>query len=182
VDRCFRAMSARGMVVLVGVLALCLISGCYEHVSRGNQSLYRFAWWVGPMVIVGGILGVLIGWLLRKRSQTWGVLLMVMAPVLLVIVAPAMYSDHVLIDDEHFETRYGFWFSPAKHNLRFEDLREIRYVAVPGSRGSTNHELHCIANTGQTSVVHAGDLVRNTVPEILARAKARGVIVPSQIR
>ncbi len=173
--------SVKGRTAFVAALALCSVAGCYEHVSNGNESIYRFVWWLGPLIIAGGILAIPAGWFLRRWSAKWGFVLMVMAPVLLVIVAPAMYSDRVVIDNEHFEARYGFWFSPSVHNLRFEDLQEIQYVAVPGSRGSTNYELHCLSKAGQLSVVHAGDLVRNTVPEILERAKAKGVRVVGEV-
>lgn len=179
---CFSSTLSNGMKLLFGMMVLCVILGCYEHESHGNQSVYQFAGWVAPTVIGGSILCIPIGWLLGKWSPKWGFVLMGMAPILLVMVAPSMYSDRVLIDDEHFEAIYGSWFSPSKHDVRFRDLREIRHVAVRGSYGRTLYELHCIANTGQVTVVHAGDLVKNTVPEILARAKARGVVVVSQGR
>lgn len=160
----------------IAVLLLCVLAvGCYEHVTRGNVSIYGFAWWLGPCVIVAGIAGIPVGW--RFRQTKWGFVLLILAPVLLVIVAPAMYSDRVLIDDDHFEVRYGFWFSPTVHNLRFADLSDMRYVAVAGNRGRTNYELHCRSKTGVLTVVHAGDLVFNTVPEIMARASAKGVAV-----
>jgi hypothetical protein len=169
-------------VVVLAALSLCFLAGCYERVSHGNESIYRFVWWLGPVIIAAGLLGIPLGWLLRKWSPRWGFVLMVMGPVLLLIIAPAMYSDYVVIDDEHFEAQYGFWFAPSVHNLRFGDLREIRYVAVPGSRGSTYYELRCLSKTGRETVVDAGDLVRNTVPEILTRARARGVLVMDQTR
>ncbi len=177
---CFRARSKRCMTVCAAVLLICLVSGCYEHVTDGQKSLYQFAWWVGPLVIAGGILGIPIGWWIRKWNAKWGFVMMGMAPLLLVIVAPGMYTDRVLIDDEHFETRYGFWFDPSVHDIRFDNLREIRFVAVPGSRGRTNHEMRCTTKKGETTVVHAGDLVMPTVPEILARAEKRGVKVVVQ--
>jgi hypothetical protein len=179
--RQFASRSARGAAVLVGALTLCVMSGCYEHALQGNASIYRFAWWLGPMLIAAGVLSVPAGWLLRQWNAKWGFVLMILGPILLVVVVPAMYSDYVVVDDEHFEARYGFWFSPTVHNVQFQELREIRYVAVPGSRGRTDYELRCLSNTGQVSVVHAGDLVKNTVPEILARARARGVSVASQV-
>ena len=174
--------SARFRAVLVAALTVCFAAGCYERVTRGNESIYRFAWWLGPMIIAGGLVGVPIGLLLRKWSKRLGFVLMGLAPVLLFIVAPAIYSDYVRIDDEHFEARYGFWFAPSVHNLRFGELREVRYVAVRGPRGRTNYELRCLNKTGQLSVVSAGDLVRNTVPEILQRAKLRGVQVVDETR
>ncbi len=159
--------------ILVAALMLCFLAGCYEHVSRGNESIYRFEWWLGPAIIAGGILAVPVSWFLRKWK--WGFVLLVMGPILLVIVAPSLYSDRVLIDDDRFEARYGFWFSPTIQQVRFADLREIRYVAVRVHRGRTDYELHCVNDAGKVDVVPAGDLVINAVPEILARAKARGV-------
>jgi hypothetical protein len=163
--------------MLFGLLALCVVSGCYERATVGNQSIYRFDWWLGPTVIGAGILAVPIGWFVRKRNARWGFVLMVMGPFLLAVVAPAMYSDRVLIDDEHFETRYGLWFKPTEQNIRFDDLQAIRYIAVPARRGRLNYELRCTRKAGGETTVHAGDLVKNAVPEILARAKAKGIIV-----
>ena len=181
-NHCNYARSAKRITAIIVLLAFCLIAGCYERTADGNTAIYRFAWWIGPAVIVGTILSVPIGWVLRKAIPKWGFGLMILGPVLLVLVAPAMYSDYVLIDDEHFEARYGFWFSPSVQSLRFRDLRKIQYVGVPGSRGRTNYEMHCVTTTGQTTVVPAGDLVRQTVPEILTRAKARGVFVVDMVR
>jgi hypothetical protein len=164
----------------VAGLALLTTSGCYERVARGDQSVYQFAWWMGPAVIAGGILGVPAGWFLRRVNERWGFVLMVLGPVLLILVAPAMFSDRVVVDPDHFEARYGIWFRPSVHSIRFDDLREIRYVKVKGARGRTDYQLNCITKAGETRVVHAGDLVRNTVPEILARAKAKGVPVVLQ--
>ncbi|MGC8642741.1 MAG: hypothetical protein ACP5XB_23020 [Isosphaeraceae bacterium] len=144
---------------------------------RGDQAVYRFAWWLGPAVIAGGILAEPVGWYLRKVNRKWGFVLMVMGPVLLVAVAPAMYSDRVAVDKEHFEAKYGLWFRPTEKSVRFDDLREIRLVGVKGNRGRINYELRCFTKTGETRIVPAGDLLKNTVPEILERAKAKGVNV-----
>ncbi len=179
--RLFQTGSVKSRAALLAAMSLCFVTGCYEHVSRGNESIYGFAWWLGPMIIAVGVVGFPIGWLVYKNwSERLGFALLILAPVLLVVVAPAMYSDRVLIDEEHFEARYGFWFAPTTHNLRFDDLREIQYVAVRGRRGRKKYELHCVSNAGDVSVVHAGNLVKNTVPEILARAQAKGVRVISQ--
>ena len=163
--------------LVLSALVYCLLTGCYEHVSRGKESTYQAVWWLGPVIAVGGILGIPIGWCLRKGKLRS--FLLIMSPILLLLVAPAMYSDRVVIDDEHFEAGFGFWFNPSVHNVRFDDLREIRYVTDSGWR-RTKRELHCLTNAGHILVVPAGDLVIHTVPEILARAKARGVRVVRQ--
>ncbi len=174
-ERSVYASPARRAAAFIGLLALVLISGCYERVTQGNQSIYRFAWWLGPAVIAGGILGLPAGWFLRTVNKKWGFALMVLSPVLLIIVAPATYSDRVVVDDQHFEAKYGIWFSPNMQSVRFDDLSEIRYVATRGHRGRIDYSLHCVTKTGETRIVPAGDLVKNTVPEILEKAKAKGI-------
>ena len=182
VIRYFRARPARGIIVCLGLLALCLVSGCYERVAQGNQATYRFAWWLGPAGIAGDILSVAVGWFVRSWNKRWGFGLMCLGPVLLVMVILPMYSDRVLIDDEHFEAKYGLWFSPTQQNIRFQDLLEIRYVGVPGNRGRMNYKLRCMNREGQVIVVPAGDLVRQTVPEILERARGRGIAVVTEVQ
>jgi hypothetical protein len=157
---------------------MCSIAGCYEHTTRGNESFYQFASWLGPVIIGAGILAIPIGWLTRKSKL--GFVLMCMGPVLLLFVAPAMYSDRVVIDDDHFEAHYGLWFNPSVRNVRFSDLREIRYVSVQGTRGRIKYELHCVNKNGNEAVVPAGDLIKYTVQEIMTRAKAKGVIIVDQ--
>ncbi len=166
---------AKRPAVLIVALLLCSMAGCYEHEISGNQSIYRFVWWLGPVVFVVGVLGSFVGWRLRKYR--WGFIGFIMGPVLILIVAPSMFSDRVVIDDDHFEARYGFWFSPTVHHVRFDELREMRYVAVTDMRGRRKFQIHCVMNSGEVEVVHSGDLVKNTVSEFLARAQARGVPV-----
>jgi hypothetical protein len=172
-----RPILLRGLCIVLSALMLLTASGCYERTTQGDQAIYHFAWWLGPAVIVGAILAVPAGWALRKVSERFGFALMILGPVLLVMVAPAMFSDRVVVDKDHFEARYGIWFSPSVHSIRFDDLREIRYVKTRGARGRTNWQLHCITKGGETRAVSAGDLVRQTVPEILDRARAKGLQV-----
>jgi hypothetical protein len=178
----FHRRTGRAIAAFAGLLSLCLVCGCYERAAQGNQSVYRFAWWLGPIVIGGGILSVPIGWLLRTWSKKWGFAILCLGPVMLAIVAPAMYSDRVVIDDDHFEAKYGLWFSPTQQSVRFRDLNEIRYVGIPGRRGRMNYELRCMTPAGQVIVVPAGDLVRQTVPEILQKARARRLAVVNEVQ
>lgn len=176
VSNSFRTVLVKRRMAAMAVLVVCSLAGCIEQTTRGNESVYLFAWWVGPTLIVGGILGIPAGWFLRQWNQKLGVALLIIGPVLLLVFAPNIYNDRVLIDDEHFEARYGFWFSPSNHNIRFDDLNSIQYVEVLGRRGRKKYELHCHHKAGSTTIVSAGDLVRPSVQEILARAKAKGVL------
>jgi hypothetical protein len=154
-----------------------LASGCYEKVVQGDESVYRFAGWVGIVVIAAGLVGIPAGWLLRRWSAKWGFVLMGMSPLLLILIAPAMYSDRVVVGPDGFHARYGIWFSPRVHDVRFDTLKEIRRVGVRNSKGRINYELHCVRKDGEVEAIAIGDLVVKAVPEILSRAKARHVPV-----
>jgi hypothetical protein len=156
---------------------LVLLSGCYEKSVTGDQSVYKFAWWVGLLVILGGLVAVPLGLAIRNWSGRWGFALIVMGPVLLIFFAPVMYLDRVVVDSTHFEVRYGFWFAPTKHNIRFDDVREMRYVATRGRKNRIQYELVCAMKGGDTRTVSAGDLVINAVPEILRRAEEKQIPV-----
>jgi hypothetical protein len=166
----------RSIWVCLAGFTLCL-AGCYERSVEGAASVYGFADWVRMLVIVGGLIGVPVGWLLRRWSDRLGFVLMGLSPILLIIVAPGLFNDRVVVDAEHSEARYGFWFAPSDHHVRFDDLQQIRYVLVRDSRGRGSYELQCQTRLGDVVTVHAGDLVSKAVPEILERARARGVPV-----
>lgn len=156
-----------------------LVSGCYDRADRGGQSVYQFAAWVGAAVIGVGLLLAVGGVVLIILKQRWGFLLPLFAAFLLIIVAPSMYTDFVVVDADHFEASYGFWFTPSVHNIKFAQLRELRHVAVRDNKNRIKYEMHCKYMNGTVTVVHCGDLVKNAVPEILSKARAKGVSVHS---
>lgn len=172
---------ARGLFLGLAVVAL-MLSGCVEKTEEAGRSTYGFAGWVIALVIIGGLVSVPLGWVVRRLSERWGWVLMIVGPIALVIVAPALFLDRVVVDNQHFEARYGFWFAPTTHDLTYADVRSMTVVAVPGRRGQTKYELHCALRNGGETVVHVGDLVRYAVPEILTRARAAGVPVQDAAR
>jgi len=172
-------MRFRWSIVFAGAIAVSLLTGCVDREVSGHQAIYRFSEWVGPMVIGLGVIGIALSLLMLKVREKWALpimLLIMLIPILLIaVIAPAIYSDKVLIDDEHFEARYGFWFSPTEQKVWFKNLRRIKYVQVKRGESRRYYELQCESKTGQTTCVPAGDLVSRTVTEILARAQARNV-------
>jgi len=173
--KCMKRISK--VLALAVAPLLCFVSGCYERTTNGTESIYRCAAWTGPTIIGIGIVALLASWLLFKWNKGVGITIAIVTLFLVPLLAPSMYVDRVLVDDDHLESTYGFWFSPNVRSLRFEDLAEIRYVALAGYRGGTKYELHCLTHKGRVEVVHGGDLAINAFPEILERAKAKGVAV-----
>jgi hypothetical protein len=181
------SQSARSILILIVFACLCFVSGCYARASEGNVATYRYARWVPPAVIAVGLLAIPLGLLLGKGSKTSMFVAIGITSIVLLTEAPLTYSNYVIIDDDHFETDIGLWFASteSKHrSVQFQDLKEIRYVETTyhyGRRPTTNYDLHCIPKKGEPFVVQvSGGLVNNSLPEILYRAKAKGVKVVNQ--
>src|SRR5215217_4903661 len=169
---------------LAAALAFVLFAagGCVDRDVSGDQVTYDYSWWVPVVVLLGSLVALPTGLLLRKRSGRFGVILMVAAPLLALIVFPAMLLDKVKIDSQHFETRDGFWLVPTKHNVRFDDLAEMRLVSyeVRTRRGGrqTKQKLVCVhKDSAPQDTVQLGNLVRHAAQDILDRAQAHGVTV-----
>jgi hypothetical protein len=166
------------------VLVVC-VTGCYQRDFDGHQATYHALAWIGPLIICISLAGYALGFWLWKRYAKAGLpymlMLLFLSTLLLVILAPSTYTDRVIVDDEHFEARYGFWFNPTVKTIRFSDLREIQYKDYHDNDGFTGYRMDCVALNGQVTTVFAGDLVKETVTEIFAKARTRGVTVIDRI-
>lgn len=172
-ESCAKCSSTKRAGLLIALLALYLAGGCYERVADGNQVTYRFTWWIVALVAGGGFLAIPIGWKSLDRSERLGWTLIIVGTVLLIVFAPRMYFDRLVIDDAHFEQRSGITGRKI-HDIQFRSLREINVVASHDAHGIKKVELHCVPSNGQVEDVLTGDLVFNAVPEIL-RVRARAV-------
>ena len=172
--------------VAIGLAAI-VCSGCDEKQVNGDSVTYRFAAWIGCSAIAAGLACIPAGWLILRHSNRWsnawltGAILLIGAPVILLgLLAPSMYSDRVVVDADHFETTYGFWFSPTSVNVRFDDLNaiQVRAKVRQTRRGKqVTYDLHCARKSGGVQIVPAGDLMRQALDDVLARAQRRGVAV-----
>jgi hypothetical protein len=163
--------------LLVAAFLLTLAS-CYNVETVDGQRVYHFAGWVRALVPLAALAAVPVGWLVRRRSVWLSFVLLILAPVLLVMVAPATFVDKVVVDGQHFECRYGFWWAPSQHNVRFADLREIRLAeTVSINRGGKQYHytLHCFQKAGGEEKVPVGDLMKQALDDILSQARAAGV-------
>ena len=170
-----------GMVAAVIGLAL-FAGGCVDRDVSGDTVTYDYAWWVPVLSLVAALVAFPVGLVLRKRSGRFGWGLMIVAPILAILVFPAMLLDKVKVDSNHFETHYGFWFAPTKHNVRFDDLVELRLVTYQertrrGGR-QTKQKFLCIYNSAAAKdTVQLNTLVKEAAEEIVRRAQAKGVTV-----
>ncbi len=166
------------MALLLG--AVCL-SGCIRKETQGDLSVYSFERWVGGSVVVVG-LAVAIGAILFRKSGAGAWVTAVVALVITTVAAPMLFSDHVKLDKEHLETRWGLWFAPSVHNVRFDDVVKVDYTkeVKRGRRGrkNTTYFLIFTKKSGeQDKVAVSGELMSAASDELAAALLAKGLDV-----
>jgi hypothetical protein len=169
----------------IAILLLLGAGGCVDRSVNGDQITYDYAWWAPVMALLIGLVALPAGLALRKHSGRVGGGLLILSPILALFIFPTLLLDKVKVDPQHFEDRYGIWFMPSTHNVRFDDLREIRLVTYQTRtrRGGrrTKQKLVCI-HKGATpqDTIELGTLVKEAAPEIMRRAGEHGVTITEE--
>lgn len=83
------------------------------------------------------------------------------------------------MNQEGFYSRHGFWWYPINHDIRFEELQEVRVVAEKrgGRGGGYSYYLDCGFKSGNVDRVPLGDVMREALPEIAEQFRSHGVPV-----
>ena len=175
-------IATRGRLAAASLVLLLCATGCIDRDVSGDQTTYDYAWWVPATLLLVSVVAFPAGLFLRRHSGRMGIGLMILSPILAVLIFPATILDKVKVDSQHFETHYGFWFSPSKHNVRFDDLSEMRLVTYETRtrRGGRRQKqkLVCVHKSpAPQDTVELGTLVKEAAPEILRRAAERGVAI-----
>src|SRR5688572_6842079 len=117
----------RGSGTVAVVVALGLAAGgCVDRSVKGDEIVYGFSWWVPVITLLGALVLLPVGWLLRNKSSRFGWGMMLISPVLAIVVFPTTLTDKVRVDANHFESADGVWFMSTKHDVKFADLHELR--------------------------------------------------------
>ena len=166
----------------MAVVALALAAGgCVDRSVKGDEIVYGFSWWVPVITLLGALVLLPVGWLLRSKSSRFGWGMMLISPVLAIVVFPTTLTDKVRVDANHFESADGVWFMSTKHDVKFDDLHELRHVTYEerGRRGRkrTKQKFLCIRTGGAKESVSIGALLQRAEEEIMERARAKGVTV-----
>ncbi len=171
-------MMKNRIIRLIGLACiLVLVSGCYQKRTNGNESIYTFAIYVKLGVPLAGLLLIPIGMAVRRFvSRKWGMVCLLMTPLIFFIATPSMLLDYLRVNPKEFGVRYGFWFSPTVVDIPFENLTQIRYGFADDNR---SRMLFCDFKDGTRKKLSAGDLIQFGVPEVLDQAKKNGVKVIS---
>lgn len=173
-------MLRRLALALTGVCCLAAV-GCIEKAAGADGTVYSFQTWIPALLVVAGVAGVPGGILLfRRKSRFWGVVLVVVGPVIASVVAPGMFLDKVVVGEDGFTSRHGFWWNPSIHTVRYDDLSQVRLTVEErsGRRGKKySYYFDCDLKSGRQERVPLGDIMREAVPEIAGQFRKHGVPV-----
>lgn len=162
-------------------ISLFLLAGCYQRVASDEGFVISFQPWVPLLVALGGLALVPVGILLfARRHRFRGALIMIVGPLVAIGVAPGMYLDRVVLDEQGFYARHGFWWSPTIHRINYKDLRMIKLaVEQRTTRNGTdyNYFFDCVFKDGKTERVPLGDIMRESLPEIADEFRKHNVQV-----
>jgi hypothetical protein len=173
-------MNQRLKYVFVGLCCIA-IAGCYDKVSENGGLTFSFQRWVPLLVVVGGLVALPVGIVLFVRKQRfWGVCLAVAGPLAAGVIAPGLYLDKVVVNQDGFYSRHGFWWDPTIHQIRYDELTQIQVVVEEktGGRGKTySYYFDCSFKSGKPERVPLGDIMREALPEIAEQFRKHGVPV-----
>jgi hypothetical protein len=158
-----------------------VIAGCYQKESENGSLVFSFQAWVPLLVALAGLAVVPVGIVLFARKRRfWGICLMVAGPLAAVGIAPGLYLDRVVVNQEGFYSRHGFWWDPGIHQIRYEDLNQVQVgfdeTTVRG-RKSYSYYFECSFKSGKQERVPLGDIMREALPEIAEQFRQHGVPV-----
>jgi len=173
-------MKQRLIWIFAGVC--CIASaGCYRKVSSSDGLEISFEAWVPVLLALGGLAAVPVGIVLFIRERRFlGVCVAIAGPVIAAAVAPGMFLDRVIVNQEGFYSRHGFWWSPAIHQIRYDELNRVQvgFDVQNSQRGRRySYYFDCFFKTGQRERVPLGTLMVEALPEIAEQFRKHGVAV-----
>ena len=161
----------------LALLLMFTTAGCTERVVQGNVVSYKYASYIGPLMVLAGISLAVIAWLVRKTMLTVTIAAVLLCPLFLVVIAPSMFKDRFVIGTDHYEANWGFWFAPSVQYVGFNELQQLRYISAIGPRDTVELEVHSILTTGEDIPLPTNKLVSAALPELFERLNARGYSV-----
>ena len=172
----------RRMRWIVAAMGLAAVSGCYQQTSENGGLVFSYQAWVPVAVALGCLALVPVGILLfTQKKRLWGVVLALGGPIAAIVIAPTMYKDRVVVNDDGFYSRHGFWWDPTVHEIKYDDLNLVKLIVEEkiGRRGRKSYSYYydCSFKSGKQERVPLGDLIRQALPEITGRFRKHGVQV-----
>lgn len=158
---------------------LCLVTlsvfivSCTEQQVEGSKTTYSFSTWLPIVVAIVGVLIAAFGFMIRGASpRRLHMTLMFIGVVAAVIGAPGIALDRIVIDDDHFSLKTGFWFAPTQHDIKWSEVKSVE--VVQRRKGA---DIVFQKNAGDRESVPMSNLAETAMDKILSMAKAHNLEV-----
>lgn len=173
-----RPSPRRSLLIGLSFLPVAL-AGCVKQVTQGSETTFTYELWLPALLLVGGIVAAPAGWALKRHSARLGWVLVILGPILALLVAPSIYSDQVVVNDDFFRIHTGLWAASNDETIRFADLQSVQVteetkITRRGKRTST-YLLCNLKGGGQKKIGLSGNLTGSAVVPIVAGIAKHGV-------
>ncbi|MCA8998603.1 MAG: hypothetical protein KDA80_16505, partial [Planctomycetaceae bacterium] len=111
------------------VLAVLFASGCVKHSVQEGMHVFTNEWWVPVVVFLGGILGAVIGFVIRDSAGRFAWALLILGPIASLGFAPSLWMDRATVDEKEFHLRTGIWGLTAVHDIVLDQLTSVRLTS-----------------------------------------------------
>ena len=158
-----------------------LLAGCTRKETQGDLTIVTYEAWVGLVAILIGLVVAVVSLLMRKSGiGAW--IVAIAAVAFTVGFAPFGFVDYVRVDKEHIATRWGFWFVPTLHDIRFDDIAKVDYTKETrrGRRGrkETSYNLVFSRKSGeQEKLTATNSLMQAASDELVDALSAKGLAI-----
>jgi hypothetical protein len=121
------------------------ITGCVNKSEDNGLTTIGYDWWVGMLVLVGGIGATVAGFMMiRDESRyAWG---LIIGGPLAALFSPGFFMEKMTVDAKHFYLRTGFWMSPTVVEFDYAQIHQVTLTERTSTsrRGSrTNYYAEC---------------------------------------
>jgi thioredoxin 1 len=177
----------RGSTLALATL-VALSAGCVRTDVQGGETVYRYEplAWIA-LLAGGGGLALLSLWAYRKlsdspRLQRYAFLGMILPPLAALGFVPGMVRDQIRVDDNGFVSVAGSLVERTTQAVRFDQLARIQVqvetyqvTSRRGRRERRRQVLVFIRKDGTSEKFYPDILINAAAPDLVARAKAKGV-------
>ncbi len=164
---------------LLFALSFCLLAGCIDRSTEGKTSVYTYSLSLVVTALVGGMALIYFGFSPRPgEPRLRGYFSIVLGLVLMAVAVPALRTDRVEVDPEHFTSTHGPPWNLLHHDVHFKALREIRIEVTEKAfryQRRKDYALVCRFKSGNEEKVPVGNVMQDAVGQILSIAEQRRI-------
>jgi hypothetical protein len=169
---------SRISLILALILGAMFPIGCVARHVEGDTTTYTTEPWVIVIVELAAFSAGVAGWYIRRKRKWLGYIVIGAGVLVLCTTVPGLALSRTTVDRDHVEWNRGF----KHYSFRIDELAEIRHTVEEIPIGKTIRDVHYLDFTmksGEKTHIQvepdSDRFLQDAIPEIMMRAKERGV-------